>query len=99
MTDAFERFGLVLNDRVAKTPVAIASMAGIVDADYVLARKDHIGAAFIGGYSLDPPTLAAARPLPAHPDAPGLNPELAPGKRSACQFWCGRESSQNPDRE
>jgi len=65
MKDAFERFGLILNDRVAKTPVAIASMAGIVDADYVLSRKDHIGAAFIGGYSIDPPTLAAAREIAA----------------------------------
>jgi len=63
MTDAFERFGLVLNDRVVKTPIAIASMAGIVDAEYVLSRKDHIGAAFIGGYSIDPPTLAAAREI------------------------------------
>ena len=60
MMNAFERFGPLINDRVVKTPVAIASMAGIVDADYVLERKDHIGAAFIGGYSIDPPTMAAA---------------------------------------
>ncbi len=63
MTDAFERFGLILNDRIVRTPVAVASMAGIVDADYVLERKDHIGAAFIGGYSIDPNTMAAARAL------------------------------------
>ena len=30
----FQRFGLVLNDQVVRTPVAIASMAGVVDADY-----------------------------------------------------------------
>jgi len=63
MTDAFERFGLLLNDRIVKTPIAIASMAGIVDADFVLERKDHIGAAFIGGYSIDPPTMAAAKAI------------------------------------
>ncbi len=63
MMDAFERFGLLINDRVVKTPVAVASMAGIVDADYVLERKDHIGAAFIGGYSIDPPTMAAAKAI------------------------------------
>jgi TIM-barrel protein len=63
MTDAFERFSLLLNDRIVRTPLAIASMAGIVDADYVLERKDHIGAAFIGGYSIDAPTMAAGRAL------------------------------------
>ncbi|OPY36746.1 MAG: hypothetical protein A4E35_01855 [Methanoregula sp. PtaU1.Bin051] len=63
MMDAFERFGLLINDRVVKTPIAIASMAGIVDADYALERRDHIGAAFIGGYSIDPPTIAAAKAI------------------------------------
>jgi len=63
MMDAFERYGLLINDRVVRTPVAIASMAGIVDADYVLERKDHIGAAFIGGYSIDEPTIAAAHTI------------------------------------
>ena len=65
MMDAFERFGLVINDRVVKTPVAIASMAGIVDARYVLERKDHAGAAFIGGYAIDTPTMHAAREIAA----------------------------------
>jgi len=63
--DAFERFGLLINDRVVRTPVAIASMAGIVDASYVLERSAHIGAAFIGGYSIDPPTMEAAKTLAA----------------------------------
>jgi TIM-barrel protein len=65
MMDAFERFGLLINNRIVKTPVAIASMAGIVDSSYVLERADHIGAAFIGGYSIDQPTIAAAKSVAA----------------------------------
>ncbi|MDD1698459.1 MAG: methanogenesis marker 9 domain-containing protein [Methanoregula sp.] len=65
MMDAFERFGLLINNRIVKTPVAIASMAGIVDSSYVLERADHIGAAFIGGYSIDQPTMAAAKSVAA----------------------------------
>jgi tRNA-dihydrouridine synthase B len=61
MRDAFERFGLLVNDRIVRTPVGIASMAGIVDTGYVLERAGHIGFAFIGGYSIDAPTMAAAR--------------------------------------
>lgn len=59
--EAYDRFELLINDRIVKTPVAIASMAGIVDAGYVLERADHVGAAFIGGYSIDGPTLDASR--------------------------------------
>jgi len=65
MMDAFERFGLLINDRVVKTPVALASMAGIVDAAYVLERQAHTGLAFMGGYSVDAPTLDAARQIAA----------------------------------
>jgi len=65
MMDAFERFGLLINNRIVRTPVAIASMAGIVDAAYVLERSDHIGAAFIGGYSIDQPTMDAAKAVTA----------------------------------
>jgi tRNA-dihydrouridine synthase B len=65
MMDAFERFGLLINDRIVRTPVAIASMAGIVDAAYVLKRADHIGMAFIGGYSVDQPAMDAARAVAA----------------------------------
>jgi len=65
MMDAFERFGLVINDHIVRTPVAIASMAGIVDAAYVLERKEHIGAAFIGGYAIDEPTMDAATTIAA----------------------------------
>jgi TIM-barrel protein len=65
MMDAFERFGLLINDRIVRTPIAIASMAGIVDAGYVLKRADHIGMAFIGGYSVDQPTMDAAKAISA----------------------------------
>jgi tRNA-dihydrouridine synthase B len=65
MMHAFERFGLLINDRIVRTPVGIASMAGIVDASYVLDRAGHIGFAFIGGYSIDAPTMAAAQSLSA----------------------------------
>jgi TIM-barrel protein len=68
MMDAFERFGLVINDHVVRTPVAIASMAGMVDAAYVLKREEHIGAAFIGGYSIDEPTMEAAAAIAASGD-------------------------------
>jgi len=65
MMDAFERFGLLINDRIVRTPIAIASMAGIVDAGYVLKRADHIGMACIGGYSVDRPTMDAAKAVSA----------------------------------
>jgi tRNA-dihydrouridine synthase B len=65
MRDAFERFGLLINDRIVRTPVGIASMAGIVDARYVLGLAGHIGFAFIGGYSIDGPTMAAAQSIAA----------------------------------
>ncbi len=60
-----ERFGLTINGRCVRTPIAIASMAGTVDAAYVLERADHIGAAFIGGYSIDIPALEASRMMAA----------------------------------
>ena len=63
MMDAFERFGLLVNNRIVRTPIAIASMAGIVDAAYVLERAEHIGAAFIGGYSIDKLTMDAAKAI------------------------------------
>ena len=68
MMHAFDRFGLLINDRIVRTPVGIASMAGIVDASYVLERAAHIGFAFIGGYSIDAPTMAAASAIAAGGD-------------------------------
>ncbi len=60
MMEHFERFGLLINNQVVRTPVAIASMAGHVDAAYVRAREKHIGLAFIGGYSIDEPAMKAS---------------------------------------
>ncbi|TAJ44798.1 methanogenesis marker 9 domain-containing protein [Methanofollis fontis] len=65
MNDSLKRCGLIINGQAVRTPIAIASMAGVVDASYVLARKDHIGAAFIGGYSIDEKTIAASREMAA----------------------------------
>lgn len=62
---SYERYGLLLNNRVVKTPLVVSAMAGIVDADYALDRAPHIGAAFIGGYSIDTQTLDASRKLGA----------------------------------
>ena len=59
----FRRFGIILNRRVVKTPLAIDSMAGVVDARYVLALRAHVGAAFIGGFSIDEKTLAASHEM------------------------------------
>lgn len=58
--DPYDRYELIVNGRTVKTPIAIASMAGIVDADYVLDRKEYIGMAFIGGYSIDEATINAS---------------------------------------
>ena len=58
--DPYDRYELIVNGCTVKTPIAIASMAGIVDADYVLARKQYIGMAFIGGYSIDEATINAS---------------------------------------
>ncbi|MBN1432811.1 MAG: methanogenesis marker 9 domain-containing protein [Methanomicrobiaceae archaeon] len=60
MMDPYDRYELIVNGRTVKTPIAIASMAGIVDSDYVLAREEYVGMAFIGGYSIDEPTINAS---------------------------------------
>ena len=56
-------FDLSVNGFSVKTPIAIASMAGTVDAAYVAERAEHVGMGFIGGYSVDPPTIAASREM------------------------------------
>jgi len=61
--DPYDRYELMINERVVKTPVALSSMAGIVDADYCIERKEHVGVAFIGGYSIDEPTINASSVL------------------------------------
>lgn len=56
-----ERFSLRINQSAVRTPIALASMAGVVDAAYTLARAAHVGVSFLGGYSVDRPTIAASR--------------------------------------
>ncbi len=63
MTESYERFGLVVNNIILKSPILVASMAGIVDAGYLLGREAHIGGGFIGGYSIQPETMAASREM------------------------------------
>jgi len=60
---SFERYNLLLNGQVVRSPLALSSMAGIVDAEYALARASHIGVAFLGGFSIDGPTMEASRDL------------------------------------
>jgi TIM-barrel protein len=63
MSSPGDPFDLSVDGRAVKTPVAIASMAGTVDAAYVAERAEHVGMAFIGGYSIDAPTIAASRQM------------------------------------
>ena len=41
MADDGERFGLSLNGFRVRTPLALASMGGVVDSAYTLARAAH----------------------------------------------------------
>jgi len=63
MAEQDERFALRINGLSVRTPIALASMAGVVDAAYVRSRASHVGAAFLGGYAIDKPTIAAARAM------------------------------------
>lgn len=63
MMEAYERFELLVNQQIVRTPIALASMAGIVDAAYALERRGHIGAAFLGGFSIDEETILASHDL------------------------------------
>ena len=54
-----------INGRPVKTPIVIASMAGITDAEFVLARSKHAGVAFIGGYNTDEPSRKASTAMEA----------------------------------
>ncbi|WFN37920.1 methanogenesis marker 9 domain-containing protein [Methanomicrobium antiquum] len=60
MMDSDSRYELRINNRTVKTPIALASMAGITDASYAMSIKDYIGIAFIGGYSIDEPSMNAS---------------------------------------
>jgi TIM-barrel protein len=56
-------YDLWIGDRQISIPIAIASMAGIVDGAYIRERAGHVGIGFIGGYAIDERTKAAAREL------------------------------------
>ena len=62
MMDAFERFGLIINDHVVRTPVAIASMAGIVDArDVLTGKRMQESRSSEGTQSIGPPRMRRVR--------------------------------------
>jgi tRNA-dihydrouridine synthase B len=61
--DPYDRYELMVNGTVVQTPIVLASMAGVVDAEYARARREHAGMVCIGGYSIDETTLAASRLL------------------------------------
>ncbi|WAI01163.1 methanogenesis marker 9 domain-containing protein [Methanogenium organophilum] len=61
--DPYDRYELMVNGTVVQTPIALASMAGVVDAEYALARSENAGMVCIGGYSIDEATMAASRLL------------------------------------
>ncbi|WP_460007241.1 methanogenesis marker 9 domain-containing protein [Methanogenium cariaci] len=63
MMDPYDRYELMVNGTVVQTPIVLASMAGVVDAEYARARREHAGMVCIGGYSIDETTLAASRLL------------------------------------
>ncbi|HDQ07277.1 MAG TPA: methanogenesis marker 9 domain-containing protein [Methanoculleus sp.] len=65
MMDPYDRYELMVNGAVMKNPLVLSSMAGIVDAAYVNARKDLVGMACIGGFSIDQRTMEASRELAA----------------------------------
>ncbi len=63
MTDSYDLYELEIDGRTVNTPIALSSMAGITDAEYVLSRKENCGIAFIGGYSIDAPTINASHEM------------------------------------
>ena len=54
-----------INGRPVKTPIVLASMAGVTDAEYVLERSRHAGVAFIGGYNTDEASRFASAAMQA----------------------------------
>ncbi len=56
---------LSVNGTEVKSPVFLASMAGITDASYVRSRAEYAGGAFLGGYSIDEPTISASKEIEA----------------------------------
>jgi len=58
----YNRF-ITLLGRPLKSPIVLASMAGITDAAYVRERENHVGLAFLGGYSIDEPSISASKTI------------------------------------
>lgn len=56
-------YDLRIGDWEISHPIAVASMAGIVDAAYISSRAEYIGIGFIGGYAIDEKTINAAKKL------------------------------------
>ena len=59
----FDLFDIQIKDKRLKSPIAIASMAGITNAEYIKKRAEWIGLACIGGYSIDEKTMDASNAL------------------------------------
>ena len=58
--DPYDRYELMVNGTVVQTPIVLASMAGVVDAEYALERSENAGMVCIGGYSIDEATMTAS---------------------------------------
>ena len=54
---------LTINGIEVKSPVFLASMAGITDAEYVKERAGFCGGAFLGGFSIDDAAKAASKEM------------------------------------
>jgi len=63
MNTMFDLFDIQIKDKRLKSPIAIASMAGITNAEYIKNRAEWIGLACIGGYSIDKRTIEASHAL------------------------------------
>ena len=91
MMEAYKRFELLMNQQIVRTPIALASMAGIVDAAYVLERAGHIGAAFLGGFSIDEGTILASHDLAEAGRAEFFFPDPVGGIRSEVEKLKGSD--------
>lgn len=58
-----DKFCINISEIQVKSPIAIASMAGITDGAYIRDRAEYIGIGIIGGYAIDEKTIRAARIL------------------------------------
>ena len=63
MKTMFDLFDIKIKDKRLKSPIAIASMAGITNAEYIKKCVEWIGLACIGGYSIDEKTIEASHAL------------------------------------